>query len=111
MFEPLFGGFKKSRQIPAKFPAKFPCKKKITDKVSAGMQENFLGQKTARWGGGLPREGVVVEKFVPSPESLSSLGFAKGGTWDVLGILLGCPGPLEVFEKFVQKRLYSFFGL
>ena len=28
----------------------------------------------ARWGGGLPREGVVAEKFVPSLESLSSFG-------------------------------------
>ena len=33
---------------------------------------NFLGPETAGWGGGLPREGVVVEKFVPSLESLSS---------------------------------------
>ena len=34
--------------------------------------------------GGLPREGVMVEKFVPSLESLSSLGFE--------GKNLGCPG-------------------
>ena len=38
---------------------------------------NFLGPETARWGGGLPREGVVAEKFVPSLESLSSLGFEE----------------------------------
>ena len=31
---------------------------------------NFLGPETARWGGGLPREGVVAEKLVPSLESL-----------------------------------------
>ena len=44
---------------------------------------NFLGPETAGWGGGLPREGVVVEKFVPSLESLSSLRLEGGN--------LGCP--------------------
>ena len=39
---------------------------------------HFLGPETARWGGGLPREGVVAEKFVPSLDSLSSL-VSKGG--------------------------------
>ena len=38
---------------------------------------NFLGPETARWGGGLPREGVAAENFVPSLESLSSLGFEE----------------------------------
>ena len=38
---------------------------------------NFLGPETAWWGGGLPREGVGVENFVPSLESLSSLGFEE----------------------------------
>ena len=45
---------------------------------------NFLGPETARWSGGLPREGVVAEKFVPSLESLSSLGFEERN--------LECPG-------------------
>ena len=67
---------------------------------------NFLGLETARWGGGLPREGVVAENLVPSLESLSSLGFeAKGGIWDVPGFLPGCPGPLAAFKKVVQKKL------
>ena len=44
---------------------------------------NILGPETARWGGGLPREGVVAEKFVPSLESLSSLDFEEEN--------LGCP--------------------
>ena len=44
----------------------------------------FLDPETARWGGGLPREGVVAEKFVPSLESLSSLGFEER--------ILGRPG-------------------
>ena len=35
-------------------------------------------------GGGLPREGVVAEKFVLSLKSLSSLGFEERH--------LGCPG-------------------
>ena len=47
---------------------------------------NFLGLEIAGWGGGLPREGVGVEKFVPSLESLSSLSFEERN--------LGCPGNL-----------------
>ena len=38
---------------------------------------NCLGPETAQWGGGLPREGVVAEKFVLSLESLSSLDFEE----------------------------------
>ena len=45
---------------------------------------NFLGPETARWGGGLPSEGVVAKKFVLSLESLSSLDFGERS--------LGCPG-------------------
>ena len=45
---------------------------------------NFLGLVTAQWGGGLPHEGVVAERFVPSLESLSALGFEERN--------LGCPG-------------------
>ena len=45
---------------------------------------NFSGPETARWGGGPPREGVGVENFVPSLETLSSLGFEERN--------LGCPG-------------------
>ena len=37
----------------------------------------FLGPETARWGGGLPREGVVAENFVLALETLSSLGFEE----------------------------------
>ena len=44
---------------------------------------NFVGPETARWGGDLPCEGVVAEKFVPALESLSSLGFEERN--------LGCP--------------------
>ena len=44
----------------------------------------FLGPETARWGGGLPREGVVAKNFVPALETLSSLGFEERNP--------GCPG-------------------
>ena len=44
----------------------------------------FLGPETARWGRGLPREGVVAENFVPALETLSSLGFEERNP--------GCPG-------------------
>ena len=42
---------------------------------------NFWGPETASWGGGLPREGMVVEKLVPSLESLFFPWIWKGGTW------------------------------
>ena len=45
---------------------------------------NFFGPETAGWRGGLPPEGVEVEKFVPSLESLFSLGCEERN--------LGCPG-------------------
>ena len=64
---------------------------------------NFLGLETAQWGGGLPREGVVAEKFVLSLESLSSLGFEERN--------LGYPGNFAGMsrtpggvQKFVQKK-------
>ena len=55
--------------------------------------------------GGLPREGVVAEKFVPSSLSWVS----RRGIWDVPGIWPGCPGPLKVLKKFVQKRFVRIF--
>ena len=33
----------------------------------------------------------------------------KRGTWDVPGILLGCPGCLGVFKKFVQRKFVCIF--
>ena len=70
---------------------------------------NFLGPETARWGGGLPREGVVAEKFVPSLESLFSLGFE--------GRNVGCPGnfcrdvpdPWGCSKSSCKKRSCAFF--
>ena len=52
---------------------------------------NFLGTETARWGGGLPLEGVVAENFVPALESLSSMGFEERN--------LGCPGNLAGMSR------------
>ena len=49
-----------------------------------GFSAPILGLETARWGAGLSREGVVAKKFVPSLQSLSSLGFEERN--------LGCPG-------------------
>ena len=45
---------------------------------------------------------------MPSLESLSSLGF-EGGKLGCPGILPGCPRPLGVLEKFVQKSSFTFF--
>ena len=41
--------------------------------------------------GGLPREGLVAEKFVPALESLSSLGFEERN--------LGCPRNLAGMSR------------
>ena len=104
------------QQTPSKNPAENPspqpspgpflgawCRTAPYQARNKSTKINFLGPETARWGGGFPREGVVAEKFVPSLESLSSLG-SKRGIWDVPGILPGCPGPPGVFKKFVQKK-------
>ena len=83
----------------------------VSGKEKKAQRLTFLGPETAaRWGGGLPREGVVAEKFMPALESLSSLRFEGKNIWDVPGFLPGCPGPLAVFKKFVQKSSCPFSG-
>ena len=62
---------------------------------------NFLGLEIAGWGWGLPREEVVAKKFVPSLKSLFPW-VSKEGTWDVLGILLGCSGPLPSRQPLLR---------
>ena len=52
----------------------------------------------ARWGGGLPHEGVGVRNFVPSSK-VCFPWVSLEGTWDVPGMLPGCPGHLGVFRK------------
>ena len=70
---------------------------------------NFLGPETARWGGGLPLEGVVAKNFVPALESLSSLGFEERN--------LGCPGNFAgmsrtpgAVQKVCAKKLRAHFS-
>ena len=65
--------------------------------------------ETARSGGGLPREGVVAEKFVPSLKSLSSLGFEERN--------LGCPGNFARMsrtsggvQKDCAKKVRAYFS-
>ena len=57
-------------------PLDFVASKSIRQEKRA-QRLSSKGPETARWGGGLPREGVVAEKFVPSLESWSSLGFEE----------------------------------
>ena len=61
---------------------------------------NFLGPETARWGGVLPREGVVVENFVLSLETLSSLGFEERN--------LGCPGNFAGMSRTECTKIARF---
>ena len=79
-----------------KCPPTYQARKKST-------KINFLGPETTRWGGSLPREGVVAEKFVLSLESVSSLGFEE--------MNLGCPGNFAgMFKKSVQRNSCAFFA-
>ena len=45
-----------------------------------------------------------------SPSKLCLPWVSKRGIWDVPGILPGCPGPLGVFKKFVQKQVCAHFS-
>ena len=64
---------------------------------------NLLGPETARWGGGLPREGVVVEKFAPSLESLSSFSFEGRNLGDV-------PDPWGCSKSLCTKKVCAHFS-
>ena len=94
--------------LPLKTPANrdfsifFQARKKST-------KIKFLGPETARWGGGLPREGVVAENFVPALETLSSLGFEERNP--------GCPGNFAGMsrtpggvQKVCAKKLRAHFS-
>ena len=81
----------------------FPQARKKSTKIK------FLGPETARWGGGLPREGVVAENFVPALETLSSLGFEERNP--------GCPGNFAGMsrtpggvQKVCAKKLRAHFS-
>ena len=64
---------------------------------------SFLGPETSRWGGVLLREGVVAEEFVPSLESLFSLGFEGRnlGCPEIFAVVSWTPGGVQ---KLVQKK-------
>ena len=87
-------------------PAPNSGKRKKSTKIK------FLGPETAPVRvGGLPREGVVAENFVPALETLSSLGFEERNP--------GCPGnfagmsrtPGGVQKVSAKKTSCAFFVL
>ena len=69
---------------------------------------NLFGPETARWGGGLPPEGVGVESFVPSLESLSSLGFEERQSGMSREFCRDVP-PWVCSKSFCKKSLCAFF--
>ena len=71
---------------------------------------NFLGPETARWGGGLPREGVVAENFVPALESLSSLGFDERNP-GCAGNFAGMSRTPGGVQKVCAKKLRALFSM
>ena len=70
---------------------------------SSGKEKStktFLGPETAGWGGGLHAKGWGSKSScLPSKVCLPEI--SREGSWDVPGILPGCPGALGVFKKFV----------
>ena len=87
----------------------FPKSSPQTQAREKSPKINFLGPETARWGGGLPLEGVVAKNFVPALESLSSLGFEERN--------LGCPGNFAGMsrtpggvQKVCAKKLRAHFS-
>ena len=60
-------------------------------------------------GWGLPREGVVVEKFGPALESLSSLSL-EGRSLGCLGNFPGMSQTPGGVQNFVQKKFARIFG-
>ena len=59
------------------------------------------------WGSSTRRGGG--QKVRALPRKFVFLGFRREESWDVPGILPGCPGPLGVFKKFVQKKFVRIF--
>ena len=93
-------------------PAKsIRCVKRRTNQArKKSTKIKFLGPETARWGGDLPRDvkGWWPKTSCP-PSKLCLPWVSKRGIRDVPGILPGCPGPLAVFKKFVQKNFVCIF--
>ena len=85
------GGHQQLRMNAAFRMQSSPCQaRKKSTKI------NSLGPETAGWGGGLPREGVVVEKFVPS--WASSKGLCKKKFVRIFRFL-PCSFSLDLFEN------------
>ena len=97
------------KTLSDKRPPPKPATKKCNEQKTPQVTINFLGPETARWGGGLPRGGVVAENFVPALESLSSLGLEDRN--------LGCPGifagmsrtPWRCSKSLCKKTSCAFF--
>ena len=71
---------------------------------------NFLDLETARWGRGLPCEGVVAEKLLPSLESLSSLGFEERNL-GCTGNFAGMSRTLGGVQKVCARKVRAYFSL
>ena len=63
---------------------------------------NFLDPETTEWGGGSSTRRGGGRRVLALPPKFVFLWVWRGGTWDIPGILPGCPGPVGMFKKFVQ---------
>ena len=74
-----------------------------------GKGLTFWVRRPPRWGGGLPREGVVAEKFGPSLESLFSLGFGREESGMSREFCRDVPDPWGCPKTLCKKSSCAFF--
>ena len=86
------------------------CARHVYQARKRSTKINFLGPETARWGGGLPREGVVAEKFVPTLETLSSLGFEGRESGMSREFCRDVPDPWRCSKSLCNKKLRVHFS-
>ena len=77
------------------------------EKKSTKIKFLGSGDRPVGWGSST-RRGWWPKTSCP-PSKLCLPWVSKRGIRDVPGILPGCPGPLAVFKKFVQKKLRAHF--
>ena len=80
----------------------------LTSGKKKRAQRLTFGPGDRRWGGGLPREGVVAEKVRALPRKFFFLGFRRQES-GMSRNFAGMSRTLGVFKKFVQKSSFAFF--
>ena len=108
----LFGGWQRPRPYSPCFKSSFWM---LAEATSSTFRQEKRAQRLSFWVR-RPPGGVGVfhakgwwPKTSCPPSKLCLPWVSKRGIRDVPGILPGCPGPLAVFKKFVQKNFVRIF--